>query len=131
MYDNMNSLQSDNTLSRGQYWRFVLFVIVLATVVTVWFTRPLLSQVTTSVPGRQGDAIEHLWTIWWFEEALTTRGQSPAELDILFYPSSINHPILSAGFWASTVSKNVLARSAGRLNFVLMLTTHICFCLTC
>ena len=85
-------------------WKFVLFVGVLAVVVTAVFTYPLIFNWQTHVPGyRSADSMNHAWFAWWFDYAIFTLKQSPAELTYLFYPIHVEHPLLTAMAWSRFV----------------------------
>lgn len=85
-------------------WKFVLFVSTLAVVVTAVFTYPLIFNWQTHVPSYSfADSLEHAWFAWWFDYALFTLKQSPAELTYLFHPIQVEHPLLTAMAWSRFV----------------------------
>lgn len=85
-------------------WQFVLFVGVLAVVVTAVFTYPLIFNWQSHVPGfKFADSIEHAWFAWWFDFAIFNLEQSPAELTYLFHPIDVEHPLLTAMAWSRFV----------------------------
>jgi hypothetical protein len=74
--------------TRGKIWvhPFVLAIYAGVAVLTTW---PLLTQITTHLPGNSTDHLLHYWNGWWVREALST-GQSPLFTPYLFYPQGIS-----------------------------------------
>lgn len=93
-----------NVVIRESRWRFIFWVSLLAVVATAVFTYPLIFNWQTHVPGyRSADSIEHAWFAWWFDYAIFTLQQSPAELTHLFHPVHVEHPLLTAMAWSRFV----------------------------
>ena len=91
-------------VSQTSRWKFALFVSVVAVVVTAVFTYPLIFNWQTHVPGfKFADSLEHAWFAWWFDYAIFTLDQSPAELTYLFHPLHVEHPLLTAMAWSRFV----------------------------
>ena len=88
-------------VSQTSRWKFALFVGAIAVVVTAVFTYPLIFNWQTHVPGfKFADSLEHAWFAWWFDYAIFTLHQSPAELTYLFHPIYVEHPLLTAMAWS-------------------------------
>lgn len=93
-----------NEVSQTSQWKFALFVGALACAVTAVFTYPLILNWQTHVPGvKIADSLEHAWFAWWFDYAIFTLHQSPAELTYLFHPVYVEHPLLTAMAWSRIV----------------------------
>ena len=98
------NLTAMNEASQTSRWKFALFVSVLAVVVTAVFTYPLIFNWQTHVPGvKVADGLEHAWFAWWFDYAIFSLHQSPAELTYLFHPIHVEHPLLTAMAWSRFV----------------------------
>lgn len=54
--------------------------------ITTW---PLVTQITTHLPGNSGDEFLHYWNGWWVQQALS-KDQSPLHTPYLFYPQGIS-----------------------------------------
>ncbi len=81
-------------------WGFVLFVTVLAILVTALLTTPLPFLWRTHLAGFYGsDAFSHAWSTWWFDKALLELHRSPAQMDRIYHPVQFFHPILVATPW--------------------------------
>ena len=77
---------------------------LIALPVTAVYTYPLIFNWQTHVPGfNLADSLEHAWFAWWFDYAISTLHQSPAELTYLFHPIHIVHPLLTAMAWSRFV----------------------------
>lgn len=64
-------------------------VLVAYAVATVGLTWPLAAGVGSRLPHYEGDLWSELWTLWWWREALVTRGGSPYATDLLFHPDGV------------------------------------------
>lgn len=53
-------------------------------------TLPLVTRVTTHVPGDGSDDPALAWNLWWVPYALIHLGQSPIYCDYMFYPIGLN-----------------------------------------
>jgi hypothetical protein len=62
---------------------FCLVVLAL----TLVMTYPLITDLSHSVPGSPGDNYEYVYKLWWFEEAIFERRQSPFFIADVFYPT--------------------------------------------
>ncbi len=85
--------------------RFLALVLLISVCLTVAFTYPFVLEWPTAVPGEpSGDAYNYAWSNWWFEKALFELGQSPAEMDRIYYPIGAYHPKAIAAIWAKVVN---------------------------
>lgn len=92
-------------MSRRERRSFVLFVTLLATLVTSLSTSPLIFLWQTHLAGFHGsDAFAHTWSLWWFDRALSRWGQSPAWVNFISYPTPFHHPIFVAASYARLVT---------------------------
>jgi hypothetical protein len=92
-------------MNTREWWKFILFVTLLAILITTLFTNPLVFLGRTHVPGLQGsDAFEYIWLPWWFDKALFTLHQSPAQIDRIYYPTPVYHPLVTAVLWSRLVA---------------------------
>jgi hypothetical protein len=92
-------------MSRRERRSFVLFVTILATLVTSLSTSPLIFLWQTHLAGFHGsDAFAHTWSLWWFDRALSCLGQSPAWVNFISYPIPFHHPIFVAASYARLVT---------------------------
>ena len=66
--------------------RFMLLVTLFAAALTVLYTWPLASQLSTHVAGRSVDAEQFLWSYWWFRQTLFHRDLSPFWTNMLYFP---------------------------------------------
>ncbi len=81
--------------------KFALLVMLVAIPVTVIFTYPLIFNWQTDIPSAGvTDGLEHAWFAWWFDKAIFSLGQSPAQLEAIFYPITYDHPLLTAMPWS-------------------------------
>ncbi|MBX3010721.1 MAG: hypothetical protein KF832_04405 [Caldilineaceae bacterium] len=64
----------------------VLIAYFLLTVLMTW---PLVTQVTTAIPGDSFDGWQNYWNLWWMKIALVERHQSPFFTDLLYYPTGV------------------------------------------
>ncbi|MEM7330885.1 MAG: hypothetical protein AAF490_02250 [Chloroflexota bacterium] len=84
--------------------RLSVIITLLAIPITFIFTYPLLPQIGSHIVGYFGsDAINHAWSVWWFKHAVTTLQQSPAELNYIYYPAEVEHPLVLATAWVKLV----------------------------
>lgn len=67
------------------HW-FVLTGYLLLTVVMTW---PLVTQLTTAIPGDSFDGWQNYWNLWWMKTALVDRQQTPFVTDLLYYPTGV------------------------------------------
>lgn len=59
----------------------------------------------TTVPGEKwGDAYNYVWSSWWFEKAVFILDQSPAEMDLIYFPIGAFHPKEIASLYAKLVA---------------------------
>lgn len=57
---------------------------------TILFTWPLVTQMTTHGFGHDEDSGYHLWHNWWFKYSIFDLHQSPLTTDYIFHPQKIN-----------------------------------------
>lgn len=65
---------------------FVLLGYLLLTVLMTW---PLVTQLTTAIPGDSFDGWQNYWNLWWMKTALVDRLQTPFVTDLLYYPTGV------------------------------------------
>lgn len=83
----------------GTVAAFLLYVVC-----SLIFTYPLISRLTTHVPGNLGnDTAVAIWSLWWVKEALLS-GQSPFFSDLILFPYGV-----SLIFHGMVLSKALLA----------------------
>ena len=79
----------------GSVRRALSFAVLLYVVLAVLFTYPLVTQIPTHLAGVPGeDALQHLWISWWTQFSLINLGVSPMQVDWLYYPDGVTHPML-------------------------------------
>ncbi len=61
-------------------------IIVSYSLLTVLFTYPLVTKLTTHIPGVGGDAYQFYWSVWWVKYSIFDNLASPYFTDLLFYP---------------------------------------------
>lgn len=69
--------------------------VVFFAVAAFIFTYPVglrLGSQLAGVPGE--DALQHLWISWWTTFSLIELGVNPAQVDWLYYPDGVYHPML-------------------------------------
>jgi hypothetical protein len=69
--------------------RIHLWVLLLYSLLAVALTWPLVTQITTHVPGSDTwayDEYTFLWNIWYFKHALIDQLSTPLHTDLIFYP---------------------------------------------
>jgi hypothetical protein len=69
--------------------RIHLLVLLLYGLLAVALTWPLVTQITTHVPGSDTwayDEYTFLWNIWYFKHALIDQLSTPLHTDLIFYP---------------------------------------------
>jgi len=94
-----------NSLFSSQKNRFLALVFLLAVLLTVLLSYPLVLDWQTAVPGeRSGDATNYAWSFWWFDRAVFELGQSPAEMDRIYYPIGADHPKEVASLYPKLVT---------------------------
>ena len=64
----------------------VLVAYLLLTLVMTW---PLVTQLTTAIPGDSFDGWQNYWNQWWIKVALVDRLQNPFTTDLLYYPTGV------------------------------------------
>ncbi len=64
----------------------VLSAYLLLTAVMTW---PLVTQLTTAIPGDGFDGWQNYWNQWWIKVALVDRLQNPFQTDLLYYPTGV------------------------------------------
>ena len=77
--------------ARRALFRTVLLYALLA----VLCTYPLVTQLGSHLAGvPREDALQHLWISWWTQFSLIDQGVSPLQVDWLYYPDGVIHPML-------------------------------------
>ncbi|GJM40395.1 MAG: hypothetical protein DHS20C20_06770 [Ardenticatenaceae bacterium] len=71
-----------------KYGRF-LKIWFLYACLTILITWPVAAQLGSHIPGKIGDAYEHLWIFVWLKQTILS-GQNPYFTDLLFYPVGVN-----------------------------------------
>ncbi len=77
-------------MRQSSYTLALLFAFLLLSLI---LTFPLITQITTHVPGSElwaFDEYTFVWNIWWFKHALLQLNQSPLASDFIFYPVGVN-----------------------------------------
>lgn len=70
-------------------------------VLTLVLTYPLITHITTHVPGSDlwaFDEYTFIWNIWWFKHALLQLHQSPLSTDFMFYPVGVSLVLYTASW---------------------------------
>jgi hypothetical protein len=85
-------------LKQRQWTGLVIFVAMLAIPVTLLSTTPTFFFRKGYLPGGLvgEDAVEHLYFMWWYYQALVELGQNPANLTLIAYPTGIYNPYITA-----------------------------------
>ncbi|MFC2030333.1 hypothetical protein ACFLWA_06350, partial [Chloroflexota bacterium] len=65
----------------------VLLAYALLALILTW---PLVTRLTTHVPGNGVDDPPLTWNLWWVQHAFLQAGENPFEGSTLFYPLGIN-----------------------------------------
>lgn len=82
------------TATRTAWFRLVC-VVLFFVVVAVLVTFPLAAQIGSHLGGVPGqDAMQHLWISWWTQHALVDLGANPMQVDVLYHPDGVTHPML-------------------------------------
>ena len=66
-------------------------------IITLIVTYPAGLNLTTRIAGESGfnsDALEFVWSMWWWKHALLDLRQSPVHVSLLNYPTGIEFPLL-------------------------------------
>jgi len=66
---------------------FTIFIIYA--ILAIMMTWPLVTQITTHLPGGSGDTYLHYWNGWWVQQAFST-AQSAYYTDHIFYPNGVS-----------------------------------------
>ena len=64
----------------------ILLSYFLLTIIMTW---PLVTQLTTAIPGDSFDGWQNYWNLWWVKTALVDRQQTPFVTDLLYYPTGV------------------------------------------
>ncbi|MCB0060506.1 MAG: hypothetical protein KDE19_00255 [Caldilineaceae bacterium] len=78
-------IRSNRSLSHRPV--LVLCAYLLLTAVMTW---PLVTQLTTAIPGDSFDGWQNYWNQWWIKVALVDRVQNPFATDLLYYPTGVD-----------------------------------------
>lgn len=107
---------------RKKQIKLSLIVTLLAIPLTAIFTNPLLAQMQSHIAGYFGaDAINHAWSVWWFKQAVSTLQQSPADLNYIYYPAEVTHPIILATAWVKLVGYAFI----GQVSPIILYNLHL------
>ena len=104
----------------------IFIVYILVAIITTW---PLITHLTTHLPGGSDDTFLHYWNSWWVKQALSS-GQSPFYTPYLFYPNGISlvtHNIA----WFNILPWLLLEPLVGGVvayNLVILLNFALCGC---
>lgn len=90
-------------MEQHEWAKLVIFVLILAIPFTLLSTTPTIFFMRGWLPGGLvgEDAVEHLYFMWWYYQALIERGHSPAHMTLLAYPT---------GFYNSYITTAPLVR---------------------
>ena len=85
-------------MRQHEWGKLVVFVLILAIPVTLLSTTPTVFLLKGYLPGGLvgEDAVEHLYFMWWYHQAVVEFGQSPAHLTLLAYPTGFYNPYITA-----------------------------------
>ncbi len=111
--------QSAETATRGRMpWLTEVGVVCLFVLLTVFWTWPMVARWNSAVLGPPGDNLEYVWKMWWFKEAILTRGATPFFNPDVFHPygypvalseTTTAHTVLGlplTAFWGETAAYN-------------------------
>ena len=78
-------------LTFSQRWRYHLPVVALYAILVLVFTFPLITQLSTHIPGdpSREDYWVHLWTFDWIGQALAARS-NPFYTELIFAPAGVS-----------------------------------------
>ena len=75
--------------------RMLVCAVLLYVALALMSTYPLVTQLSSHLAGVPGeDALQHLWISWWTQFSLLDLGVSPLQVDWLYYPDGVTHPML-------------------------------------
>lgn len=77
-------------MTRQKNYRAEVWALGAYLFLALLLTFPLLTRVTTHVPGDGSDDPALAWNLWWVPYALIHLGQSPIYCDYMFYPIGLN-----------------------------------------
>jgi len=88
----------------GARLRYHLPILGLYLILTIFFTYPLSTHLTTHVPGTYVDEYAFVWNLWWFKHALFDLRTDPFTTTFTFYP-------IGAGlaFYTLTILNDIIA----------------------
>jgi hypothetical protein len=76
-------------------WRHWLWAALAYGFVALVVTYPVVLHMGTRVAGEAGsDALEFVWSTWWWKHALLDLHQNPVEISVLNYPDGQRFPLL-------------------------------------
>ncbi|MEZ4620930.1 MAG: hypothetical protein R2867_36230 [Caldilineaceae bacterium] len=73
-------------ITQAAIHRAVLLSYLLLTAVMTW---PLITILSSAIPGDGFDGWQNYWNQWWIKVALVDRLQSPLQTDLLYYPTGV------------------------------------------
>lgn len=75
--------------------RALACVALFYSAVALLYTYPLIVQIDSHLAGAAGeDAMQHLWISWWTKYALVDLGINPMQVNWLYHPDGVTHPML-------------------------------------
>ena len=88
-----------------------MLVLTLYTVLTLVLTWPLVTKLTTHVPGVAQWAFDEstfLWNIWYFKHSLIDLGQSPLHSELIWYPLGIDLILYTYNFFHALIAQPLM-----------------------
>ena len=71
-------------------WHIHILIILAYVLLALLLTWPLVTHLSTHVPGNGVDDPPLTWNLWWVQHALLDLGTNPLDSNYLFYPLGIN-----------------------------------------
>lgn len=87
------------------------FVLTLYTLLTLTLTWPLVTKLTTHVPGVAQWAFDEstfLWNIWYFKHSLVDQLQSPLHSELIWYPLGIDLILYTYNFFHALLAQPLM-----------------------
>ena len=86
-------------------------VLILYSILSLALTWPLVTHLTTHVPGVAQWAFDEstfLWNIWYFKHSLIDLGQSPLHSELIWYPLGIDLILYTYNFFHALVAQPLM-----------------------
>ena len=83
-------------------YRTHIVILTLYTLLALGLTWPLMTHITTHIPGSAVWAFDEstfVWNMWWFKFSILNLGQSPLHTDYIFYPLGIDLVLYTFNFF--------------------------------